>query len=96
MSDQVWRDFCEEMRKYRFVDISCGWDNHKYIVALMLGAVEELEEYREANGRICHLKRVEEFGDLLFNAAELSNMLSDMGEKRYYEYNNMSISHPCN
>ena len=57
-------------------------------------AVEELGEYREEASKPDNLDRTtEEFGDILFNAAELSNVLSDMGEKKYYEHSNMDITH---
>lgn len=75
-----WNTFREEVKRFRFSK-SCTIE---YMATLLLGIAEEIEEYHDA---VREQKTIEdqvlEFGHILFNVAELQNLLEESKSKYY-------------
>lgn len=82
MSAITWSEYRADAKKYRMEYTN----KTEYIAILLLGIAEELKEYRRTvyNGE-SNERQMEEFGDLLWNIAELENILSEIDNKHCVE-----------
>lgn len=75
-----WNTFREEVKRFRFSK-GCTVE---YMATLLLGIAEEIEEYHEAvKEQLTIEEQVLEFGHILFNVAEVQNLLEESKSKYY-------------
>ena len=74
-----WGEYKTQVLRYRMEYLN----TEEYIAILLLGIAEELAEYRQSIYAMKSIeKQLEEYGDLLWNIAELENILDGRNSDR--------------